>query len=206
MRKLLTVSAIALLALSFTACGGDDDDGSTEKPGDPSGEDFVQLLDQADAASFKVAYSTGFSEEFTVAQDREGRRAFSTGDSVIIDDGQGVVTSCVRVDDDVTCTQLSGPQAEAALRSFTTTLGLARTSVDNASKSNGFEDSSTEEIAGRSAKCVTFRVQVTYSACADEETGALLKWQTTSGAGELSLLATEVSEPDASDFEPPKDA
>jgi hypothetical protein len=217
MRKVAAVLAGILLAGGFAACGGDGDSadpvntGGTTAAGnttdDPSDTDtaFSKLLEEASSIRIKVTYESG-GQEFTIAQDGEGRQAYSDGNAVVItSDGGDHAISCDSVEAGATCTELTGQQARAAAFPFTSTLLAAKTTIESAGRVSGFGDESTEDIAGRSARCVTIRVGNAFTACADEETGVLLKWET-SGTSESSVIATEVTEPTDADFEAPAGA
>jgi hypothetical protein len=225
MRKLAALLAVLLLAVSFSACGSDDGDGSSatttaedsdddnadddntdDTSDDTSGDDdFSELLEESSNIRIKVTYERDEGDSFTISQDGEGRQAFFSDDSVWIVDGDDV-TSCNSLESEPTCSQLSGALATAATLPFTAILTLARTTVEGAARADGFGDESTEEIAGRTARCVTISFGGSFSACADEETGVLLKWDASADGNSSSLVATEVTEPDDSDFEVPEGA
>ena len=222
MRKLTTTLAVVILAASFAACGGSDDsgdsnsggttttddgskDGDTDDTSDTDDVEFSKLLEESAKTRLKVTYETDDGTSFTVAQDGEGRQAFFSEDSVLLVDDEGV-TSCDGLDRQATCRQLTGPLAQSASLPFTSALTLAKTTIQAAQRVSGIGDASTEEIAGRTAQCVTIKIGGSFKACADEETGVLLKWDADVGGKSSSLVATEVTEPEDSDFETPKGA
>jgi outer membrane lipoprotein-sorting protein len=224
MRKFAVLAV--LVALVAGACGGSGSsksDSASEKKGSSSQDDsgdgssgdsssdnaedaaFKKLLDEASKERIKVTYESDGDNAFTISQDGEGKQAFFSDNSVYISDGD-TVTTCDNLDREPSCQQLSGTLAKSALLPFTTILALAKTTIEGADRASGLGKSTSEDIAGRSADCVTISFGGSFTACADKETGILLKWEVKGGGEKSSLLATKVEEPSDSDFEPPAGA
>jgi hypothetical protein len=194
MKKFLLVFVIAGLALA--GCGGSSSDDSDSGGSGGGGDDaFSQLLEKQANASLRVTYRTASGDEWTISQDGRDKVAYITDDTHIIKN-DGTVTSCNNLDTEATCTELTGPLADAALTPFTALFGLADTYIEAAKKAKGFGATSSETIAGRSAECVTLtldnlggvagniaskiagdRADDGYKMCADKDTGIRLLWQ-----------------------------
>ena len=230
MRKLVIL--IAAAALLIGACGGSSSkSGSGSSTGSSksssSDDDFQKFLDQAGSERIRVTYtstdSDGKTSDFTVSQDGKGQIAYITTDTVVIKNGD-TVTSCSGLPDNTECTSLTGAESTAALAPFTAILSLAKTYIQAANAGHALGDTSSETIAGRDAKCVTITAASALGkiggdiasklggkgandgikSCVDTQTGILLLWQpvgTDSGGGKLE--ATQVGDPQDSDFTPP---
>jgi hypothetical protein len=201
--------------------GGNDDGGGGDDGGDDGGGDgdFQELLAQQSEANIKITYEVTSSgsdtQTITIAQDGEGRSAYIADNSSYITTDEGTV-ACDNLDAEPTCTEIPGAGAAAnpGLNIFSSIAqGLAGADFSGV-------DTSDDEIAGRDATCVDYdysklggligdiadedipentKVRI----CADKETGFLLEYSGESGSDFGSYKATEVSEPDDSDFEPP---
>jgi hypothetical protein len=220
MRKL--IPALLVAAIVVAGCGGDDDNdsadpgtsdttvagGSGTTTGDSSDDDFNQLLEDAKKTRIRVTYesssSDGGTEQLgTISQDGTGKQAYFApdGDSQTIIDGENVI-ACTNLKTTPECSQFSGEGAAlyTAPLSFLTIPATAITAAGD----SAFTDESTETIAGREARCVGIDyLSVEWKACADKETGVLLKWEAGAGGQSGAFVATEVGEPKDSDFEPP---
>ena len=193
--------------------------------GDTSNEAFNKLLDLEDGDAIRVTYDYGEdNKDVTISRNGEGKVAFLRGDEQAIFSSDSDVIQCENLDSTPECKQFSGAQATALKASYTGFLGFATnifTAVANVP--NAYGDQSSEEIAGRDATCATVTLasapgiagdvlgrlegiaDAGYKVCADEDTGILLKFETV-GVDEDKkqlIVATEVGEPEDSDFEPP---
>ena len=240
MKKLVVGVIAATLALA--ACGGSSKKsvnpvaGGTTAPtttgGSSSGgnSDLSKLAGNFAKAKIKITYASttsGNNETITIAQDGNGKSAFSTGDSTIYNDGTKSV-ACQGTGTSAHCTDMGslGASSTANIGAlFTSTFsGLAA-----AMSSLGGGDKSSETIAGRDASCVKYKASDlvgklatlplfkdstnkasdydpndSATICVDKQTGYLLKLSSTKkGKDEESLSATAVSEPTDSDFTPP---
>ena len=219
MRKLTFAFLVA--AVFVAGCGGSDDKkpsvsatpgtgGATTATTSAAGDDdFAKLVEEASTKRFRVTYETSSSDSaekdvLTISQDGTGKYAYisDNGDSLVIADGT-TYTSCDNVKTTPECTQYTGATGQALVAPFTGFLTVATAAI-KAHQSNGFGDTSTETIAGREAKCVSFDyLNAQWKACADNETGILLKWEAGSEGESGSFVATDAGEPKDSDFEPP---
>lgn len=203
---------------SNTTAGGGGSGGS-------SNEAFSNLLDLEEGAAIRVTYSYGDEDnEITISRDGEGTVAFLRGDEQAIFSSDSDVIQCENLDSEPACKQYTGAQATALKAGYTGFLGTATgflTAIANVP--NAYADQSSEEVAGRDATCATVtaasapgiagdilgRLEGIADAgakvCADKETGILLKFEAV-GVDEdnqRAIVATEVGEPQDSDFEPP---
>jgi hypothetical protein len=228
---------IVLMATTgIAACGGDDDAGSASEPnsdGDDEGDestttteagavdgDLSELLERQEDAVIKVTYDDG-DDGFVIAQDHD-KRAVTTGDTVIISDGERTIT-CDDLDTEPTCTEI--PEGVEDLATFGLGFfGSVAQGLAEAADSLDGAETSDEEIAGRDATCVEYDARAVLGdiaddldlgtdvipegsarVCVDNETGFLLEFSTEAGNGDESehIIATKVEEPSDSDFEPP---
>jgi hypothetical protein len=218
MRKIVAV--LALSAIALAACGGSSGSKSDSSSGDS--DSFSKLFEQSRNATLKVTYSgtdengtTG--DPFTVAQDGPDKSAFITGDSEIIVNGTTAI-QCSNLQSDPTCSDYPGGVAAArsAIAAATAALTAANAAITGAAKSNGVGKSSTSQIAGRTAECVTITPGSgivgdlakklgggSYESCLDKDTGVVLKWQVQGGNRAAGVIATKVEQPTDADFEAP---
>jgi hypothetical protein len=218
MRKL--IPALLVAAIVVAGCGGDDNDsadpstpgttaaGGSDTTAGGGDDDLQQLINDAKNTRIRVTYesssSGGDTESLgTISQDGSGKQAYFApdGDSQTIIDGDNVI-ACTGLDSTPECKQFSGAGAQiyTAPLSFLT---IPATAIA-AAQDSAFTDESTETIAGREARCVSLDyLSVEWKACADKETGVLLKWEAGVGDESGTFVATEVGEPEDSDFEPP---
>jgi hypothetical protein len=226
MRKLTaTVLGLVLIAGFVSGCGGDDDSGDagsttppteTTQPDDGGGSnEFSDIVAQASEANIRIVYERDGEDSITIAQDGEGRSAFTDGDSTIYTDTDTDTTvSCDGTGADAECTEIPfGGVAASILTGFT---GLF-TGLVNLDSSVFGGDVSSDTIAGRDARCITFSassfsplaalagsVDGEATICVDEETGFLLKLETKDDSSTKDVfLATEVGEASESDLTPP---
>jgi len=231
MSKLVMGVLAATLALALAACGSSNKSSSsgsgsttteatsTTSGGGSANTDLASLAGKAKTASFKVTYKfAGGGEGLTVAQDGQGRQSVVQGDHVYIVDGSTVI-SCDGLTSTATCQQLGvGGQAVAAAVLAPITSAYTALSEMSSSLFNGH--TSSENIAGRDATCVTVKVSdmagvfgsiatklgtdASASTCVDNETGVVL--EVSGGSGESTtdvMVATDFSQPSDSDFQPP---
>jgi hypothetical protein len=218
MRKIVAV--LALSAIALAACGGSSSSKSDSSRSD--GESFSKLFEQSRNATLKVTYSStdengSTGESFTLAQDGPDKTALTTSDSEVIVNG-ATATRCTNLQSEPTCTDYPGgvATARAWIAEVTATLTAANAAITGAAKSNGVGKSSTERIAGRTAECVTITPGGgivgdiakklgggSYETCLDKDTGVLLKWEVQGGNRAAGIIATNVEQPSASDFEAP---
>jgi hypothetical protein len=242
MKKLLI--GVLAAALSLAACGGSSKktvdaaggptttakDGSTASTSGSTGsgsDDLSKLAGEYAKARIKITYTsnTGGSEEsLTIAQDGNGKTAFTTGSSTFYSDGTSSI-SCEGTGSSAKCTDLGSlGAASAGLGSiFTASFSALAHLFDQL----GTGDNSSETIAGRDASCVTYKASDflgklkslplfqgedtsgydpndSATICVDKKSGFLLKVSSTKkGVNEETFVATEVGEPSDSDFTPP---
>jgi len=239
MKKLVVGVVAATLALA--ACGGSSKKsvnpvaGGTTAPttagGSSSGSssDFSKLAGEYAKAKIKITYastSSGSNETLTIAQDGNGKSAFTTGGSTIYNDGTKSI-ACEGTGPSAQCTDMSslgGATANIGALFTGTFSGLAA-----ALATLGGGDKSSDNIAGRDASCVKYKASDligklatlplfkdskdnasdydpndSATICVDKQTGYLLKISSTKkGKAEEALVATAVGEPTDSDFTPP---
>ena len=216
MRKIV-IGAIAATLL-IAACGGSSKNNSTGSGGSTGGgsDEFSQLTAKAKTADIKITYTSTDGKSQTYEQDGTGKTAFTTGDSTIIYDGTNSY-SCSGTGADASCTQLPG-SAAASAGAFVNALLPLYTGLKS-SVYGGHTSSDT--IAGRDAKCVTFKesdyaglaglaggsgydASASATVCADSQTGFLLKFVATGNNKTTDyFVATAVDKSSASDFTPP---
>jgi hypothetical protein len=241
MRKVLIGVVVATIAVA--ACGGSSknnsapggsgtttagksDSATTSGGGDSN--DVSKLADKFAKAKIKISYTSsggGESTMITIAQDGNGKSAFSADDGTYYTDGKSTV-ACQGSGASAQCTDLGGTGGAGANigATYTATFGLFATTL---STLPGGEKSS-ETIAGRDASCVKYKASDvigklassplfkdstkpgdydpddTATICIDKDTGFVLKFGgTKKGAAEDVLVATAVSEPTDADFTPP---
>jgi hypothetical protein len=225
MRKYLACITIAALALSaLAACGGDDDDSTnnagattTSKSGDngstgstTGNSDFDALLKKTKDSRYRVTYTTSDGNEITISNDPP-KRAFITGDSMVIDTGSETV-NCNGTGADAKC--IKNPIGQTGIDAMLTGFfGVYSALVSAADKNLGIvfdvTKSGDEEIAGRSATCAEIsggalvQGKGHLKACVDKETGVLLLGETGDGNDTNKIEATKFEDPKDSDFEPP---
>ncbi len=226
MRKV--VIGVIAAAVFVAACGGSSKSNSsgsngsngtsttTASGGTGGSDEFSQLTAKAKTADIKITYTSTDGKPQTYEQDGTGKTAFTIGDSTTIYDGTNSI-SCTGTGTTAQCTQFAGNGGSAAGAFVTSLLGIysgLRSSVYGGHVSS-------ETIAGRDAKCVTFKASdyaglaglaggkgydpsASATVCADSETGFLLKFVAT-GNNQTSnyFLATAVDKSSPSDFQPP---
>jgi len=227
----LVVAGLALAGCGGSSAKDTDSGGSGNTSGsgggggDSSNEAFTKLLDLENGAAIRVTYSYGGDDEdITISRDGEGKVAFLRADEQAIFSSDSDVIQCENLDSEPECKQFSGAQATALKGSYTGFLGFATSFLTAIAKvPNAYADQSSEEIAGRDATCATVTAasapgiagnilgnlegiaDTGYKVCADKETGILLKFEAV-GVDEDKkqvVVATDVGEPQDSDFEPP---
>jgi hypothetical protein len=227
MRKMTaTVLGLVLIAGFVSGCGGDDDDSGdagsttppteTTRPDDGGGSnEFSDIVAKASEANIRIVYERDDEDSITIAQDGEGRSAFTDGDTTIYTDTDDNSTvSCDGTGTDAECTEIPvGGIGASILTGFT---GLF-TGLVNLDSSVFGGDVSSDTIAGRDARCITFSASSfsplaalagsldgEATVCVDEETGFLLKLETNDGDSTKNVfLATEVGEASEEDVTPP---
>ena len=116
---------------------------------------FSELVANASKAKIKITYTQDGDESVTIAQDGEGKTAYGTdGGSTIYSDGDTTVL-CDGTGSNATCTEspVGAGVGGSILTGFTAMFaGLSRL---NSSAYGGHTSSDT--IAGRDAKCITFK-------------------------------------------------
>jgi hypothetical protein len=227
MRKTMaTVLGLVLIAGFVSGCGGDDDNSSgssdttpTTQPDDSGNGDgsneFSEIVAKASKANIRIVYERDGEDSITIAQDGEGRSAFTDGDTTIYTDTEENSTvSCDGTGADAECTEIPlGGVAASILTGFTQVF----TGLVNLDSSVFGGDVSSDTIAGRDARCITFSASSfsplaalagsldgEATICVDEETGFLLKLETDDGSSAKNVfLATEVGEATDEDLTPP---
>ena len=224
MRKLTaTTLGLLLIAGLVSGCGSSDkssgssDTGNTTTQPDGSGDggsnEFSDLVAKASTANIRIVYERDGESTVTIAQDGEGKSAFTDGNTTLYTDGDSTV-SCDGTGSDATCTKIPvGGAGAGILTAFTSVFsGLTKLS---SSVFGG--DVSSETIAGRDAKCITFSasnfsplaalagsLDGEATVCVDQETGFLLKLETKDGSTTKDVfIATEVGEATDEDLTPP---
>ncbi|HET9729410.1 MAG TPA: hypothetical protein VFR41_08320, partial [Acidimicrobiia bacterium] len=180
---------------------------ATTSPSGSSGDtDFAKLIADANKAPARVTYKPSDGAGFTVSQDGHGKVAYFSddGDSQIIYDGTNAFV-CSSLKSSPSCISETGAAAQATVAGYAALLTAAGREIGAASTAgNPFADTTDETIAGRDAKCVSYSVAgVGWQACADKETGLLLRWKVTGGGTSSSFEATDYTQPKDSDFTPP---
>jgi hypothetical protein len=226
MRKIsATVLGLLLIAGLVSACGSSDKSAESGTPsattqpgnsGNGSGDgsnEFSDLIAKSSTANIRIVYERDGHGTVTFAQDGKGKKAVTDGDtSFYVDDDTTVW--CRGTGSDEKCSKVPfGGLAGSLLTGFTSVFtGLTKL---NASAFGG--DVTSDTIAGRDAKCVTFTasnfspleslagsLDGDATACADVETGFLLKLETSDGSSTKRVfVATEVGEATDADLTPP---
>lgn len=231
MRKFVASCSALLIAAGFlAACGGssaktgadtNDPTVTTERDGsDGDSTDLENLVGEASKERFKITYTNDSDDEQTYAQDGDGNSVFGDGDSKTFISKDATIT-CQKNDDVYECQQ--SPLSIGALGNpFTGILTLSQQYIRALGGRLG--DTSSKEIAGRDAECVTFSAKdiagslggaiadaagkslkgsATY--CIDKETGVPLEVSSTDDDGEESstIIVTKYEEPSDSEFEVP---
>ncbi len=222
MRKMTaTVLGLALIAGFVSSCGGSDDGDAagttapaTTQPEDGGGSnEFSEIVAQAKKANIRIVYERDGEDSITIAQDGEGKSAYTDGDSTIYTDGDSTV-SCNGTGADAECQEIPFGGIAASLITGFTGLFTGLVSLDSSVYGG---DVSSDTIAGRDARCITFRasnfsplaalagsLDGEATICLDEATGFLLKLETKDGSSTKDLfIATEVGEASESDVTPP---
>ena len=200
-------------ATTTTASGG----GSATTAGGGGGGEFSQLVAQAAKANVKITYQGSDGKPLTIAQDGKGKSLFQTDSSVYITDGTKTI-SCDGTTSTAKCTELPVSGAGSPMTAF---LG-AYAGLAQLNSSIYGSHVSSETIAGRDARCITFKASdyaglaaiagnskgydptAQATICVDKDTGFLLKLESKSSTSTNEVfLATAVSTPSDADFNPP---
>jgi len=210
MRRLPAFLLAPGLALALAACGSSS---TTSKPSaskdsgsassDSGSNDYSKLVEKGKSAKFKVTYKTGDGSTWTIAQDPP-KSAYIVGDTAIFEDGAGASVVCTGTGSDAQCFKTEGSGSTSPALGLITNFQ----SVLDTKNLPGTTRVSDREIAGQSAKCVSYSPPLVKNSsvetCVDKDTGiALLVKSTVSGTSVLNLEATKVETPKASDFTPP---
>lgn len=220
------VIGVLAATLAVAACGSSSKSGSsgsgetttTASNGGGGSDDLASLAAKAKTAAFKVTYKTAGGDTLTVAQDGQGKQSVIQGDSLYIVDGSSII-SCDGTTSTATCREV-GSGGKAAVDAVTASITGAYTALStlNSSLFNGH--TSSDNIAGRDATCVTLKLSdmagifgsiasrlgsdAQATTCVDKETGVILKVSGGSGSNVTDvLLATDFGKPSDSDFQPP---
>ncbi|MDQ1475626.1 MAG: hypothetical protein QOE62_855 [Actinomycetota bacterium] len=213
-------------ATTTTAKSTDDATNTTVSGG--GRDDVSKLAAQYAKARIKISYtssSSGESTALTIAQDGNGKSAFTTGDATNYIDrkssvscqGSGATAKCI----DLGSTGGGAPNIGATYTATFALLAGALSTLPGGEKSS-------EKIAGRNASCVRYKASDvigkvassplfkgnakasdydandTATICIDKATGFVLKFgDTKKGAAQDVLVATAVSEPNDADFTAP---
>jgi hypothetical protein len=185
------------------------------------------LLAKQKKASIKVTYETHDGDTVTIANDGSAdppKTSFTQGDTMTISAEGNNMISCSGIDgESPSCTEIpvGGNFLITATAGLFGGFGLFLFAADEAEQVPFLDvDKSSDEVAGRPATCITWNLSklgqafadnleagdaVTFAGCFDDETGWPLKYETQDKDGKTvdGLEATDVSEPSASDFEPP---
>jgi hypothetical protein len=220
-----TVLGLFLIAGLVSACGSDDNSSgsdttsptTTQSDGGGGGgsNEFSDAVAKASDANIRIVYERDGEDTITIAQNGEGKSAFTQGDTTIYSDTEGDSTvQCKGTGADAKCTEIPfGGVAASILNGFTSVF----TGLADLPESVYGGDVSSDTIAGRDARCITFgasdfaplralagSLDGEATICVDEETGFLLKLETQSGSDTKDVfLATEVGEASESDVTPP---
>jgi hypothetical protein len=227
-RRIVIIAAIGALTLAACSSGSSkntsannngNSTATTTAGGGSSGSDqFSQLVSQSSKANIKVTYQTSDGKTLTIAQDGNGKSAVGTGDGTFYTDGQNTV-SCNGTGSSAKCTQIPAiaGQASQGLTALFTGLYAGLTKLSGSAYNGHVSD---DTIAGRSAKCVTFKASdfagfaavagskdydpnASATVCVDKDTGILLKLVTTGKNAKDLFVAQNVGMPSSSDFAPP---
>ena len=219
-------NSVASGGSSTTAGGGGSTTGNTSG-GSGGSSDLSALAGQYAKAKIKITYTSSDGTGFTVAQNGNGKSAFSSDTSTIYSDGKSTV-SCEGTGTTAKCTDLGslGGSVGGSIGGSLTTTFSALASILT---SLGGGHNSSETIAGRDASCVTYKASDvigklkglalfknstdkasdydpndTATICVDKQTGFVVKLTgTKKGQPQNDLTATAISEPSDSDFTPP---
>jgi len=203
--------------------------GSGSGSGSGSGtgnSDFDNLVSQYAKANVKVTYTSSDGSTITVAQDGNGKSAFTSNGSTIYTDGKSTV-SCDGTGSSAKCTDLGslGSSVGGTLGSSFSAIFAALAGM---LRQLGVGNKSSTNIAGRDATCETYKASDvvsklggislfkgaanssdydpndTATICVDNQTGFVLRVEDTKkGAKESVFEATSFSTPTSSDFTPP---
>jgi hypothetical protein len=225
------VAVLALGAVGLFGCGngsdkpsanggsGTTDNGSSNGSNGGSnggGTGFSELLAKAKAAKYKITYTSGGGDVFTLAQDPP-LFAYTTEGSATYVTADGAAVSCSGSGSSPTCTKLPG-KGDTYRASLSNVLGAAGALFLGAAGSSipGLLDikTSDDKIAGRDAVCATIdgstlgalgnAIQGSYSVCVDKEVGVMLRVTSDDGSGSSNdITATAFEEPSDADFIPP---
>jgi hypothetical protein len=213
MRRLSVLLLAPGLAVALAACGGSSNSSSSSKgstskdsgsaSSDSGSSDYSKLVEKGKTAKFKVTYKTADGSTWTIAQDPP-KSAYIVGDTAIYEDGNGSAAVCSGTGTDVQCFKTEGSGSSSPALGLITNFQ----SVLDTKNLPGTTRVSDREIAGQSAKCVSYSPPLVKNSsvetCVDKNTGiALLVKSTVSGSSVLDLEATKVETPKASDFTPP---
>jgi hypothetical protein len=240
MRKILIGVVVATIAVA--ACGGSSknnssaggsgttaaDNSNTNTTVSGGTDDISKLAGQYAKAKIKITYTStdsGESTTLTIAQDGNGKSAFSTGDGTFYSDGKSSI-SCQGTGASAKCFTLGAAGAGGANigASYAATFSVFAAALSTLPGG----DKSSDTIAGRDASCVKYKASDvigrlassplfkdstnagdynpddTATICVDKQTGFVLKFGSTKkGTSEDLLVATEVGEPTDADFTPP---
>ena len=202
---------------------GDSPDDTKNDESDGGAAELKALLEKQSTARIKVTYVTtdadGTETEMTIAQDGKGRTSILSDGTLMISGPDGTI-SCDGTGPDATCTQLPeglGQLGMLGVRMFT---AIGQGMLESVDELDGV-DTERDEVAGRDAICLDWDSSSLLGLlgdlgestdvpadgkariCIDEETGFLLEFSGEGDGDSFSLVATEVGEPDDSDFEPP---
>ena len=97
MRKMTaTVVGLGLIAALVSGCSSDDNNGgdaggttpptSTQPDSGGGSNDFSDIVAQASKANIRIVYERDGEDSITIAQDGEGKAAFTQGDTTIYTD------------------------------------------------------------------------------------------------------------------------
>jgi len=219
-------SSVSSGGTSTTAAGSGSTTGNTSG-GSGGNSDLSALAGQYAKAKIKITYSSSDGSSFTVAQDGNGKSAFTSDGNTFYSDGKSSI-SCEGTGTTAKCTDLGslgGNAAGSIAGTFTTTFAA----IASVLSSLGAGDNSSETIAGRDASCVKYKASDvigklkglalfkdstenaadydpsdTATICIDKDTGFVVKISgTKKGQAQDELTATAISEPSDSDFTPP---
>lgn len=241
------VVGVLAATMTIAACGGSSKKDSTPAAGgsttttaaDGSGssttgapgggsDDLSKLAAQYAKAKIKITYTSNSGDNastFTIAQDGNGKSAFTTDGNTFYSDGKSSI-SCEGTGTSAKCTDLGSlGGATAGIGSMFT---ASFSSLAAVFSSLGVGDKSSDTIAGRDASCVKYKASDlagklaalplfkgdvnsndydpndSATICVDKNTGFLLKISSTKKGTEVdNFVATDVGEPSDSDFTPP---
>lgn len=177
--------------------------------------DFADLANRGFASEARVTYELqqdGEDPQTMVLSSDGEQTAWLMPDGRMITRPDGTSIFCDESGQQAQCFEMGGEGQAGPMAGASPFFGMATAFQDGVESFPGFSNTGSEEIAGRSATCGTFEPTQFATGqdvgeatlCLDDDTGVMLRYEARDPEGTAnSIEATEVGEPEASDFEPP---